>query len=84
MQVEWEYPVATARGSVLSRPMQVEWDSFASKVRNPTHGNGWMLQIFSTKKSPEEGSESHQWKLVDCSDTFYSSCVNYRNVSNAV
>src|SRR6267142_888056 len=58
---------------------------FASRVRNPTHGSGSIFQILSTKEPPEEGSESHQRKLVDCSDTFYSSCVKlHEREQNAV
>ena len=42
------------------------------KKSNPTHGSGWMLQIFSTMSHVYEGLKSHQQELVDASDPFYT------------
>ena len=41
------------------------------KKQNHTHGSEWMFQILSTKRATEPIHESHQRKLVDCSDPFY-------------
>ena len=37
----------------------------ASKVRNPTHGSGWIFQIRPTLKARLRFLESHQRELVD-------------------
>ncbi|HEY2971573.1 MAG TPA: hypothetical protein VGJ48_03600, partial [Pyrinomonadaceae bacterium] len=38
-----------------------------SKLRNPTHGSGWMVQVRATN-SGDRVFESHPRQWVDCSD----------------
>ncbi|HKZ01724.1 MAG TPA: hypothetical protein VJ180_05765, partial [Pyrinomonadaceae bacterium] len=42
-----------------------------SKLGNPTHGSGWILQVQPTQEEPTS-SESHQRQLVDSSSPTYS------------
>jgi hypothetical protein len=43
----------------------------AQKVENPTHGSGWIVQIFSNFEGSSVSVQSHLREWVDGSDRLY-------------